>query len=64
MPAFGDLFAEEPDNIWYLVHYVRHVIEGGDPLAGIPELPPEETETTTEDEEADENDESESDEGS
>ena len=44
MPAFGDLFAAEPDNIWYLVHYVRHVIEGGDPIAGMESLPTETTE--------------------
>ena len=43
MPAFGDLFAEEPESIWHLVHYVLHIIEGGDPLAGIPSLPPEES---------------------
>lgn len=31
MPAFGELFAAEPDKIWHLVHYVRHVLDGGDP---------------------------------
>ncbi len=60
MPAFGDVFAEEPDNIWYLVHYVRHIIEGGDPTAGVETEPPEsEEETSSEaDEQADESDES------
>ncbi len=42
MPAFDGLFAAEPESIWHLVHYVRHVIEGGDPTAGIESLPPEE----------------------
>ena len=46
MPAFNGLFAEEPEKIWQLVHYVRHVIEGGDPAAGIVSLPPEANETT------------------
>ena len=31
MPAFGEQFASEPDKIWQMVHYVLHVIEGGDP---------------------------------
>ena len=42
MPAFGSVFANEPEKLWHLVHYVRHVIEGGDPIAGIESLPPEE----------------------
>lgn len=41
MPAFGDLFAEEPESIWMLAHYVRHVIEGGDPTVGIESPEPE-----------------------
>lgn len=39
MPNFGDVFAEEPESIWHLVHYVQHVVEGGDPTAGIESLP-------------------------
>ncbi len=35
MPQFGNLFAEEPDNIWHLVHYVLHVVDGGAPDAGL-----------------------------
>lgn len=53
MPAFGTVFANEPDNIWHLVHYVRHIIEGGDPIAGIASLPTEsseETDSSTDDE--------------
>lgn len=42
MPAFGSVFANEPEKLWHLVHYVRHVIEGGDPIAGIESLPSEE----------------------
>ncbi|MCA9215455.1 MAG: cytochrome c [Planctomycetales bacterium] len=42
MPAFEALFASKPDEIWHVVHYVQHIIEGGDPLAGIPSLPPAE----------------------
>ncbi len=34
MPAFGQLWAEEPDKIWHLVHYVLHIIEGGEPAVG------------------------------
>ncbi|MCA9196728.1 MAG: c-type cytochrome [Planctomycetales bacterium] len=37
MPAFGDAFAESPDTIWNLVHYVLHIIEGGDPKVGLSE---------------------------
>ncbi|MDA0659722.1 MAG: c-type cytochrome [Planctomycetota bacterium] len=32
MPAFQQQFALDPNKIWHLVHYVQHVIEGGDPL--------------------------------
>ncbi|MFC1758012.1 c-type cytochrome [Planctomycetota bacterium] len=39
MPAFGNVFANEPDSLWHLVHYVRHVIEGGDPILGIESVP-------------------------
>ena len=39
MPSFSSIFAEKPDEIWSLVHYVRHIIEGGDPTAGIDALP-------------------------
>ena len=35
MPAFGANFAEQPESIWQLVHYVRHIIEGGEPTVGI-----------------------------
>ena len=35
MPAFADVFADNQDAIWHLVHYVRHIIEGGDPTLGI-----------------------------
>lgn len=31
MPGFADLFKDSPDSIWHLVHYVRHIVEGGDP---------------------------------
>ena len=44
MPEFGNIFASDPDKIWHLVHYVRHIIEGGDPTAGI-EAPPEAAES-------------------
>lgn len=39
MPAFGGIFADDPEKLWHLVHYVRHIIEGGDPTAGIESLP-------------------------
>ena len=39
MPAFANAFQENPEDVWLLVHYVRHIIEGGDPIAGIPSLP-------------------------
>lgn len=48
MPAFDGIFVEDPDSIWHLVHYVRHVVEGGDPLAGIPSLPEQTQETQDE----------------
>ncbi len=35
MPAFGQIFAENPDAIWHMVHYVLHIVEGGDPTVGI-----------------------------
>lgn len=50
MPAFEDMFAEDPESIWLLVHYVRHVIEGGDPTAGIPTLPSETTDEASDQE--------------
>ena len=34
MPAFGAQFAETPEQIWPMVHYVLHIIEGGDPRIG------------------------------
>ncbi|MEZ6120208.1 MAG: c-type cytochrome [Pirellulaceae bacterium] len=37
MPAFGEAFAENPETIWNLVHYVLHIIEGGDPKVGLGE---------------------------
>ena len=43
MPAFADVFSNEPEKLWHLVHYVRHIIEGGDPTAGIESLPPAES---------------------
>jgi len=46
MPAFGDVFAEEPEAIWHLVHYVLHVVDGGDPAAGIESLPIQADEVT------------------
>jgi mono/diheme cytochrome c family protein len=44
MPAFGQLWASEPDKIWHLVHYVLHIIEGGDPTAGVTGEPSGQTE--------------------
>ena len=41
MPAFDQVFADNPDGVWHLVHYVRHIIEGGDPMAGEAAAPPE-----------------------
>ncbi len=29
MPAFSATFAEDPDKIWHLVHYVLSIVEGG-----------------------------------
>lgn len=49
MPAFANAFQENPEDVWLLVHYVRHIIEGGDPIAGVPSLP--------QNEQAEENDE-------
>ena len=31
MPAFDTTFAKEPEKIWHLVHYVMHIVDGGDP---------------------------------
>ena len=53
MPAFVGVFVDDPESIWHLVHYVRHVIEGGDPLAGIPSLPKETESTDSTDPQAD-----------
>jgi mono/diheme cytochrome c family protein len=35
MPAFGRIFAKDPDAIWHMVHYVLHIVDGGDPTLGI-----------------------------
>ncbi len=35
MPQFGPTFAENPDAIWHMVHYVAHIVDGGDPEVGI-----------------------------
>ena len=35
MPAFAQIFAEDPDAIWHMVHYVMHIVDGGDPNLGI-----------------------------
>lgn len=35
MPAFDQLFKDDPDAIWHLVHYVLHIVDGGDPTVGI-----------------------------
>ena len=35
MPSFGHAFAAEPDKMWQLVHYILHVVEGGDPELGV-----------------------------
>ena len=35
MPAFDQLFKDNPDAIWNLVHYVLHIVDGGDPTVGI-----------------------------
>jgi mono/diheme cytochrome c family protein len=52
MPAFGGLFDETPEQYWYFVHYVRHIIEGGDPTVGISgvETPTESTDAVEENE--------------
>lgn len=48
MPAFGEAFAENPETIWNLVHYVLHIIEGGDPKVGLSEEGSEPSESATE----------------
>lgn len=35
MPQFGPIFTEDPDAIWHMVHYVLHIVEGGDPTVEI-----------------------------
>lgn len=35
MPAFGQVFQDDPDAFWHLVHYVMHIVDGGDPILGI-----------------------------
>ncbi len=35
MPAFGEVFQDDPAAIWHMVHYVMHIVEGGDPTLGI-----------------------------
>jgi hypothetical protein len=35
MPAFVHIFRENPDDLWHLVHYVIHIVDGGDPTVGI-----------------------------
>ena len=35
MPEFGQVFAENPDSIWHMVHYVMHIVDGGDPTVGV-----------------------------
>lgn len=30
MPAFGNTFAENPEKIWHLVHFITHLSEGGE----------------------------------
>ena len=35
MPAFDNVFTENPEAIWHLVHYVQHIVDGGDPTLGI-----------------------------
>ena len=48
MPAFESVFASRPEGIWHLVHYVLHIVEGGDPAAGMESLPPVEEEPVEE----------------
>lgn len=35
MPAFGQIFGDDPDAIWHMVHYVMHIVDGGDPTVGL-----------------------------
>ena len=35
MPQYEQLFTENPDDIWHLVHYVLHIVDGGDASVGI-----------------------------
>jgi mono/diheme cytochrome c family protein len=35
MPAFGEVYAKDPDSIWHMVHYILHIVEGGDATLGI-----------------------------
>ena len=37
MPQYGANpdFADKPEDIWHLVHYVMHIVDGGDPTLGI-----------------------------
>ena len=35
MPAFEQLFVNDPDAIWHLVHYVTHIVDGGEPTLGV-----------------------------
>lgn len=34
MQNFAGTFAEDPEKIWHLVHYVMHIVDGGDPQLG------------------------------
>ncbi len=34
MPQFGQIFAENPAAIWHMVHYIMHIVDGGDPAVG------------------------------
>ena len=35
MPQFGQNFADRPEAIWHMVHYVMHIVDGGDPTVGV-----------------------------
>ncbi len=35
MPQFDQQFKDDPDAIWHMVHYVMHIVDGGDPTVGI-----------------------------
>ena len=35
MPQFGLVFSSDPQAIWHMVHYVMHVVDGGDPAVGV-----------------------------